>query len=198
MIKVESFVTNNVLLDPDYSRRPWTCKLFAEFAGATGALSELSALHSMTWARSEVGSCTAGGIEILCQRCVLTSGCRLRNRRICQRCVHSRNGHADATDDPMQMQLSSGGSSVLDKATSEAETAGCSCAGAGAGDRPRHGVNSVTKDSVSSPGEQSFNNWGRNSYGCWAKCDLYHGLLPAVCTRRIYVFTTVYFPFLFT
>ena len=105
VIKVESFVTNNVLLDPDYSRRPWTCKLFAEFAGATGALSELSALHSMTWARSEVGSCTAGGIEILCQRCVLTSGCRLRNRRICQRCVHSRHGHADATDDPMQMQL---------------------------------------------------------------------------------------------
>ena len=92
VIKVESFVTNNVLLDPgglqDYSRRPWTCKLFAEFAGATGALSELSALHSMTWARSEVGSCTAGGIEILCQRC-----------------VHSRHGHADATDDPMQMQL---------------------------------------------------------------------------------------------
>jgi hypothetical protein len=167
-----------------------SCKLFAEFAGAAGL--SLSVLHDMGTQRG--GLVHGGGIGILCQRCVLTSGCRLRNRRICQGYVHSRHGHGDATDDPMQMQLSSGGSSVLD----ETETAGCSCAGTGAGDRPRHGVNSVTKDSVSSPGEQSFNNWGRNSYGCWAKCDLYHGLLPAVCTRRIYVFTTVYFPFLFT
>ena len=121
MIKVESFVTNNVLLDPgglqDYSRRPWTCKLFAEFAGATGALSELSALHSMTWARSEVGSCTAEGSELSVKdACSPPAADSEIDESVKDACTAGMGMQMLLTTQCKCSLISSGGSSVLNKA----------------------------------------------------------------------------------